>query len=94
MPTCIALTSLVALNLLKPMVGESSGYWLYGLGAMNLLTAYGLGIFDQKLSGPMPPPDDAFSHPAWAFVLLQFFLVPSLLLLGYLMLAIIVPMTE
>ena len=88
MPTCVAFTTLVALLPLASRVGGTSGYWLLGWGVFNLLTTYGLGVFDGRLSRSERPPDDVFP-PEGQFLILQIIFVPFLFFVGYLILAVI-----
>jgi len=81
MPTCVALTTFVALDPIASVVGGESKFWLAGWLGANILATYGLGVFDQKLSGPtLPSEQDAFAGGVGTFVGLQVILIPILLL--------------
>jgi hypothetical protein len=91
MPTCLVCTTSVALTPLAAKVGGPAGFWLIGWLWANVSMTYALGVFDQKLNGPTPPPEhDAFASEVASFVVLQVFLVPSLLLTMWLIASLIV----
>lgn len=88
MPTCLVFTTFLALGPLASMVGGSAAFWLVGWLWVNFSATYALGVFDQKLSGPSPAPeDDAIASEVAAFVGLQVILVPSLLVAMWLVAA-------
>ncbi|MEK7951030.1 hypothetical protein [Luteolibacter soli] len=82
MPTCIAFTTLLALDLVAPLLGGPFGCWLFGWGTVNLATTYGLGLFDGKLRRSRLSPDDVFP-PEAQFLILQLIIVPPLFLAGW-----------
>jgi len=88
MPTCVAFTTLIALDWLTSLVKGPAGGWLFGWGLVNLASTYGLGLFDGRLRRSKLPPDDVFP-PEAQFLVLQIMIVPSLFLAGYFLLAAI-----
>ena len=80
MPTCLVFRTYLALGALASTVDGPAGFRFVGWIWVNFAATYALGVIDQKLSGPTPPDDDAFASEVAAFVGLQVFLVPSLLL--------------